>query len=157
MTSGRKVKIVGLTLATLLLLTGCGGKNPAKNSDTWTAKEQNNISKKWLPARSQECQLFINIFQNFNTVIAERSTATSNVQKSMAIRDFQGFTSQATLALNQEIKITKSNNVKEYAQRYLKFVTNLADTKNFDQNKSKNLLMEAKWLLYNPPYDCSNP
>ena len=111
MNSGRKVKIVGLALATLLLLTGCGGKNPAKNSDAWTAKEQNNISKKWLPARSQECQLFINIFQNFNTVIAERSTATSNVQKSMAIRDFQGFTNQATLALTQEIKITKSNNI----------------------------------------------
>ena len=140
MTSGRKVKIVGLTLATLLLLTGCGGKNPAKNSDTWTAKEQNNISKKWLPARSQECQLFINIFQNFNTVIAEQSTATSNVQKSMAIRDFQGFTSQATLALTQEIKITKSNNIKDYAQRYLKFVTNLADTKHFDQDRKSTRL-----------------
>ena len=157
MNSRRKVKIVGLALATLLLLTGCGGKNPAKNSNAWTAKEQNNISKKWLPARSQECQLFINIFQNFNTVIAEKSTATSNVQKNIADRDFQGFTSQATLALTQEIKITKSNNIKDYAQRYLKFVTNLADTKNFDQKKSESLLMEAKWLLYNPPYDCSNP
>ena len=157
MITARKAKVFGLGLTALLVLTGCGSSNPSTNSDAWTAKQQNNISKKWLPARSLECQLFVNIFQNFNTVIAERSTATSNVQKSIAIRDFQSFTNEATLALNQELKVTKSKNIKDYTTRFLKFVTGLADSKNFNQGTAQSLLIEAKWLIYNPPYDCANP
>mgnify|MGYP003347484811 CR=1 FL=1 len=121
--NGKLAILLAMLSTSTLILTACG-KNPATSKEAWTAKEQKNISNKWLPARSAECQLFINMFQNFNTVIAEKSTATSNVQKNIADRDFQGFTSQATLALTQEIKITKSNNIKDYAQRYLKFVTN---------------------------------
>lgn len=157
MISARKMKALGLAISTVLLATGCGSKSPATNSDAWTAQQQNSISKRWLPARSLECQLFINMFQNFNTVIAERSTAGTNAQAAAAIKDFQSFTNEATLALNQEIKVTKVKNIKEYSQRFLKFVTALADSKNFDQSKAQNLLIEAKWLIYNPPYDCSNP
>ena len=157
MISASKVKVIGLGMAALLLLTGCGSKNPGTTSDAWTAKQQESISKRWLPARSMECQLFINMFQNFNTVIAERSTATTNAQASQSIADFKSFTNEATLALNQELKVTKSKSVKEYAQRFLKFVQGLADSKNFDQSKAQNLLIEAKWLIYNPPYDCVNP
>ena len=159
MTSAKKSKVIALgAIFTALVvgLSGCGS-NPAKNSDAWTAKQQKSISNKWLPVRSQECQLFIDMFQNFNTVISERSTATTNEQAAKAIRDFQSFTSEATLALNQEIKFTKSEGNKAYAQRFLKFVTGFTDAKNFNQKKASDLLLEAKWLIYNPPTDCINP
>ena len=157
MISASKMKVIGLGMASLLLLTGCGSKNPGTNSDAWTAKQQKSISDRWLPARSMECQLFVNMFQNFNTVIAERSTATTSAQATQSIKDFKSFTNEASLALVQEISITKSKNIKEYAQRFQKFVQGLADSKNFDQSKAHSLLIEAKWLVYNPPYDCVNP
>lgn len=69
MISARKMKVLGLAISTVLLATGCGSKSPATNSDAWTSQQQNSISKRWLPARSLECQLFINMFQNFNTVL----------------------------------------------------------------------------------------
>ena len=159
MISANKTKYFAMGTAMLLFavtLTSCGS-NPAKNSDAWTAKQQKSISNKWLPVRSQECQLFVNMFQNFNTVISERSTATTNAQAEQAIKDFQSFTSDATLALNQEIKVTKSESNKVYAERFLKFVTGFTDSKNFNQKKASDLLLEAKWLIYNPPTDCVNP
>ena len=156
-TSKNKAIAFGAVLSlTAIVLSGCGS-NPTKNSEAWTAKQQKSISNKWLPARSQECQLFINMFQNFNTVISERMSATTNEQASQAIKDFQSFTNEATLALNQEIKLTHSDNIKTYAQRYLKFIGGFSDAKNFDQKKASALLLEAKWLVYNPPTDCVNP
>ena len=154
--NGKLAILLAILSTSALILTACG-KNPANSKEAWTAKEQKNISNKWLPARSAECQLFINMFQNFNTVISERMASTNNTQAAQAIKDFQAFTTEANLALTEELKVTKSSNIKTYVTRFQKFITGLTDTKGFTQQKASDLLTEAKWLVYNPPEDCVNP
>jgi flagellar hook-associated protein FlgK len=157
MTSGRNVKVIAIGLAALLLLTGCGSKSPAKNTEAWTKKQQESISRMWLPARSTECQNFITIFQNFNTIINERFASSSQTGVAASVRDFKTFTKDSKLILEQMALISESKSIKEYSKKFTTWINELSNASQFTQEKAATLLTQGKELLYNPPYDCKNP
>jgi hypothetical protein len=157
MTSGRKVKVIAFGLTALLLLTGCGSKSPAKNSDAWTAKQQQNISKMWLPVRSNECQNFVTIFQNFNSIINERFSSSSQSGVAASVRDFKAFTAESKLILQQMEKTSQSKSIREYSTKFISWIDALSVSQQLSQDKAAALLTGGKDLLYNPPYDCKNP
>ncbi|MEN9735482.1 MAG: hypothetical protein RL129_192 [Actinomycetota bacterium] len=156
--SRNKAIILGI-IATLSvsLLTACGAKKVDTNSAAWTQKQQERISRMWLPARSQECQNFITIFQNFNTIINERFASSSQSGVAQSIKDFKSFTSESAIALNQMSTATDSKSIKEYSKKFLAWINGLSKSNEFTKEKAAALLTDGKDLLYNPPYDCKNP
>ena len=111
----------------------------------------------WLPARSQECQNFITIFQNFNTIINERFASSTQSGVAQSIKDFKSFTSESAIALNQMSTATDSKSIKEYTKKFLTWINGLSKSSEFTKEKAAALLTDGKDLLYNPPYDCKNP
>ena len=154
-----KNKLIALGMVSALLLTGCGksSKDPIRNGSAWTQKQQDRISRMWLPARSTECQNFITIFQNFNTVINERFASSSQTGISQSIKDFKSFVSEADVALTAMASKSESKSIREYSKKFQTWIDGLSKSDNFTQEKANTLMATAKELIYNPPYDCKNP
>ena len=153
-----KALALGITsILAISLLSGCGNNKIDKNSPEWTKKQQERISRMWLPARSTECQNFITIFQNFNTIINERLASSSQTGVAQSVKDFKQFTSDTKLILDQMILISESKSIKEYSKKFKIWIDGLANPNDFTKEKASALLGAGKELLYNPPYDCKNP
>ena len=153
-----KALALGITsILAISLLSGCGNNKIDANSPEWTKKQQERISRMWLPARSTECQNFITIFQNFNTIINERLASSSQTGVAQSVKDFKQFTSDTKLILDQMILISESKSIKEYSKKFKIWIDGLANPNDFTKEKASALLGAGKELLYNPPYDCKNP
>ena len=150
--------VLGITsILALSLLTSCGNNKVDTNSAEWTKKQQERISRMWLPARSTECQNFITIFQNFNTIINERFASSSQSGIAQTVKDFKSFTTETDLILDQMILISESKSIKEYSKKFKSWINGLSNPQDFTKEKASKLLADGKDLLYNPPYDCKNP
>ena len=158
MISSNKNKVIALGLAlSLTFLTACGTKQPDKKSAAWNKKEQDRISRMWLPPRSDVCQNFVTIFTTFNLLISQRMGSKTKAEAENTVKQYTSFIAEADMVLTAVIAQSKEKDLKDYAIRFKKFILGLADSKNFSKEKASALMTEAKELIYNPPVDCKNP